>query len=200
MNLPQLLLEATKVLQLLKLTQLLLCKRTNHRTCDHADFMSFMDINQYHTGQGESSSRSRPSRLAIPFPSCIHCGYNDYQSNDCVYYFICEICGRKRESLQAKKVESFKASKTESSSALKSKTPTKRISTSDDAEDVAAVECCANILWIKSHLTDYDIIYEKRVDIFIKPLDKPSFKRLIDELGMLNIDSKPEASVLTKEN
>ncbi|GJW35236.1 hypothetical protein Tco_0058156 [Tanacetum coccineum] len=47
----------------------------------------------YHTGQGESSSRSRPSRPAIPFPSCIHCGYNDHKSDDCVYYSICEICG-----------------------------------------------------------------------------------------------------------
>ncbi|GJS12188.1 retrovirus-related pol polyprotein from transposon TNT 1-94 [Tanacetum coccineum] len=42
---------------------------------------------------GESSSRSRPSRPAIPFPSCIHCGYNDHKSDDCVYYPICEICG-----------------------------------------------------------------------------------------------------------
>ncbi|GKE28441.1 hypothetical protein Tco_1443825 [Tanacetum coccineum] len=69
------------------------CKRTNHRTCDHAEFMSSMNINQYHTGQGESSSRSRPSRPAISFPSCIHCGYNDHKFDDCVYYPICELCG-----------------------------------------------------------------------------------------------------------
>ncbi|GJY38877.1 retrovirus-related pol polyprotein from transposon TNT 1-94 [Tanacetum coccineum] len=95
-----------------------------------------------------------------------------------------------------------------------------RKSTLAKAEDVVVAGCCANILWIKSHLTDYDIIYEKiknhtlkrdiefhfiptqyqLADILIKLLDKPSFKRLIDELGMLNIDSKPEASVLTKEN
>ncbi|GKC78041.1 hypothetical protein Tco_1128815 [Tanacetum coccineum] len=68
-------------------------KRTNHRTCDHAEFMSSININQYHSGQGESSSRSRPSRPAIPFPSCIHCGYNDHKSDDCVYYPICEIYG-----------------------------------------------------------------------------------------------------------
>ncbi|GJS54454.1 hypothetical protein Tco_0627816 [Tanacetum coccineum] len=37
-------------------------------------------------------------------------------------------------------------------------------------------------------------------DIFTKPLDEPTFKRLIAELGMMNIDSKPEASVLTEEN
>ncbi|GJS33935.1 hypothetical protein Tco_0532317 [Tanacetum coccineum] len=37
-------------------------------------------------------------------------------------------------------------------------------------------------------------------DIFTKPLDEPTFKRLIVELGMLNIDSKLEASVLLEEN
>ncbi|GKC95638.1 hypothetical protein Tco_1161080, partial [Tanacetum coccineum] len=138
----------------------------------------------------------------------------------------------KREAIQAKKVESFKASKTESSSALRSKTPTKRLwlcvnkqqsvaMFSAEAEDIAATGCCTNILWIKSQLTGYAIIYEKvpitiqfytkktklidvrsriilskgdiefhfiptqyqLVDIFIKLLDKPSFKRLIDELG-----------------
>ncbi|GJZ10911.1 retrovirus-related pol polyprotein from transposon TNT 1-94 [Tanacetum coccineum] len=42
---------------------------------------------------GESSSRSRPTRPAIPFPSCIHYGYSDHKSDDCVYYPICKICG-----------------------------------------------------------------------------------------------------------
>ncbi|GJS29291.1 retrovirus-related pol polyprotein from transposon TNT 1-94 [Tanacetum coccineum] len=103
------------------------------------------------------------------------------------------------------------------------------------AEYVAVVGCCANILWIKSQLTDCDIIYEKvpifydntstiaisnnlvlhsrtkhidiryhfirdhilkgdielhfiptqyqLADIFTKPLDEPTFKRLIVELG-----------------
>ncbi|GJT77824.1 hypothetical protein Tco_1044549 [Tanacetum coccineum] len=123
---------------------------------------------------------------------------------------------------------------------------------SAEAKYVAAASYCANILWMKSQLTDYDIIYEKvpifcdntsaiaisnnpvlhsrtkhidiryhfirdrilkgdielhfiptqyqLADIFTKPLDEPTFKRLIVELGMLNIDSKPEASALTKEN
>ncbi|GJX28648.1 hypothetical protein Tco_0236727 [Tanacetum coccineum] len=62
---------------------------------------------------------------------------------------------------------------------------------STEDEDIGVVGCYAIILWIISQLTDYDIIYEK---------DKPSFKRFIVELGMLNIDSKPEASVLTEEN
>nr|GEU69121.1 hypothetical protein [Tanacetum cinerariifolium] len=37
-------------------------------------------------------------------------------------------------------------------------------------------------------------------DIFTKTLDEPNFKRLSVELGMLNINSKPEASVLPEEN
>ncbi|GJT37736.1 hypothetical protein Tco_0937601 [Tanacetum coccineum] len=69
------------------------CKRTNHRTCDHAEFMSSMNANQHHTSQSESSSRSRPSRPSVSFPSCIHCGYNDHHSNDYLYYPNCEICG-----------------------------------------------------------------------------------------------------------
>ncbi|GJU55298.1 retrovirus-related pol polyprotein from transposon TNT 1-94 [Tanacetum coccineum] len=95
-----------------------------------------------------------------------------------------------------------------------------------EAEYVVAAGCCVNILWMKSQLTDYDIIYEKvpilcddpnhilkgdielhyiptqyqLTDIFTKPLDEPTFKRLIVELGMLNVDSKPEPSVLTEEN
>ncbi|GKD57845.1 hypothetical protein Tco_1291232, partial [Tanacetum coccineum] len=48
---------------------------------------------QHHTGQGESSLRSTPSRPVIPFPSCIPCRYNDHQSDDCVYYPRCELCG-----------------------------------------------------------------------------------------------------------
>ncbi|GJU08521.1 hypothetical protein Tco_1124951 [Tanacetum coccineum] len=111
------------------------CKRTNHKTCDHVEFMSSMNINQYHTVK----CVSLPSRSGLfrgqenPFPSCIHCGYNYHKSDDCVYYPICEICGSydhdtqwKIEALQAKKTESFKASKTESLSDLRSKTPTKR--------------------------------------------------------------------------
>ncbi|GJW95582.1 retrovirus-related pol polyprotein from transposon TNT 1-94 [Tanacetum coccineum] len=124
--------------------------------------------------------------------------------------------------------------------------------TSAKAEYVVVVGCCANILWMKSQLTDYDIIYEKvpifcdntsaiaisnnlvmhsrtkhidiryhfirdhvlkrdiklhfiptqyqLADIFTKPLEEPTFKRLIVELGMLNIDSKSEASALPEEN
>ncbi|GJY67876.1 hypothetical protein Tco_0470858 [Tanacetum coccineum] len=69
------------------------CKRTNHRTCGHAEFMSPMNANQHHTSQDESSSRSRPSRPSVSFSSYIHCRYNDHHSNDFLYYPTCEIYG-----------------------------------------------------------------------------------------------------------
>ncbi|GJY00660.1 retrovirus-related pol polyprotein from transposon TNT 1-94 [Tanacetum coccineum] len=86
----------------------------------------------------------------------------------------CQLLGGKLACMSAKKQQSIAMS-------------------SAEAEYVVADRCCANILWMKSQLTDYDIIYEK-------PLDEPTFKRLIVELGMLNIDSKPEPSALTEEN
>ncbi|GJX28308.1 hypothetical protein Tco_0236387 [Tanacetum coccineum] len=81
---------------------------------------------------------------------------------------------------------------------------------SAEAEYVDATRCCANILWMKSQLTDYDIIYEKisfirdhilkgdielhftptqyqLADIFTKPLDEPTFNRLIVELGFCRL-------------
>ncbi|GJX39369.1 retrovirus-related pol polyprotein from transposon TNT 1-94 [Tanacetum coccineum] len=71
---------------------------------------------------------------------------------------------------------------------------------SADAEYVVTARCYANTLWMKSQLTDYDIIYERYhilkrdielhfiptqyqlADIFTKPLDEQTFKRLIVEL------------------
>ncbi|GKB88923.1 hypothetical protein Tco_0961195 [Tanacetum coccineum] len=111
--------------------------------------------------------------------NCELCRQNNHLSENCYEVLFCK---KKREALQAKKVKSFKASKTESSSALRSKTPTKRYLNgtpslglqypkrsdkhqsvamfSTEVEDIAAVGCYAIILWIKSQLTDYDIIYE----------------------------------------
>ncbi|GJZ60880.1 hypothetical protein Tco_0617017 [Tanacetum coccineum] len=60
--------------------------------------------------------------------------------------------------------------------------------------------------FIRDHVLKRDIelhfipIQYQLADIFTKPLDEPTFKRLIIELGMLNIDSKSEASKLPKEN
>ncbi|GJY45180.1 retrovirus-related pol polyprotein from transposon TNT 1-94 [Tanacetum coccineum] len=56
-----------------------------------AEYVSLSTLSASY-GQSESSSRSRPSRPSVSFPSCIHCGYNDHHSNDCLYYPTCEIC------------------------------------------------------------------------------------------------------------
>ncbi|GJX59647.1 retrovirus-related pol polyprotein from transposon TNT 1-94 [Tanacetum coccineum] len=81
------------------------------------------------------------------------------------------------------------------------------------AEYVDVARYCANILWMKSQLSSYDIVYEKRsyhkrghelhfiptqyqlIDIFTKPLDEPTFKRLIVELG-----TKPRAKTGRRKN
>ncbi|GJX78323.1 retrovirus-related pol polyprotein from transposon TNT 1-94 [Tanacetum coccineum] len=59
---------------------------------------------------------------------------------------------------------------------------------SNKDEYVDAAWCCANILWIKSQLSDYDIHYKMLADISTKPLDEHTSTRLKAELGMLNID------------
>ncbi|GJT11576.1 hypothetical protein Tco_0858618 [Tanacetum coccineum] len=174
--------------------------------------------------------------LGMWYPKCLGFGLKGYSNSDYVGCNIdrkstsgaCQLLGGKLMCWSAKKQQSVAMSLAE-------------------AEYIAAVGFCANILWMKSQLTDYDIIYEKVPifcdnnsaiampnnpvlhsrtkhidiryhffrdhilkgdieihfiptryqlgDIFTKPLDEPTFKRLIVELGMLNIDSKPEASL-----
>ncbi|GKE37931.1 hypothetical protein Tco_1461336, partial [Tanacetum coccineum] len=76
--------------------KVLFCKkyeRTDHRTYDYVKYMSTMNMTQHLKSQGGSSSRSKTSRPSKPFPPCIHCGFNDHLSDDCVNYLICDICG-----------------------------------------------------------------------------------------------------------
>ncbi|GKE19342.1 retrovirus-related pol polyprotein from transposon TNT 1-94, partial [Tanacetum coccineum] len=69
-------------------------ERTDHRTCDHAEYMSTMNMSQHLKSQGGSFSRSRTPRPSKHFfPLCIHCGFIDHLSDDCVNYPICDICG-----------------------------------------------------------------------------------------------------------
>ncbi|GJV93194.1 retrovirus-related pol polyprotein from transposon TNT 1-94 [Tanacetum coccineum] len=74
---------------------------------------------------------------------------------------------------------------------------------SAEAEYVAAAGCCAQVLWIKSQLADYDVLYDK-VPIFCdntsaiaisnNPVLHSRTKhidiRLVAELGMLNIEKQ----------
>ncbi|GJZ76108.1 retrovirus-related pol polyprotein from transposon TNT 1-94, partial [Tanacetum coccineum] len=70
------------------------CERTDHRTCDHAEYISTMNMSQHLKSLGRSSSRSkipRPSKRF--FPPCIHYGCIDHLSNECLYYPVCRLCG-----------------------------------------------------------------------------------------------------------
>ncbi|GJU09601.1 retrovirus-related pol polyprotein from transposon TNT 1-94 [Tanacetum coccineum] len=77
--------------------KVLFCKkyeRTDHRTYDHVEYMSTVNMSQHLKSQGGSSSRSRTPRPSKHFfPPCIHCGFNDHIFDDCVNYPICDICG-----------------------------------------------------------------------------------------------------------
>ncbi|GJS83864.1 retrovirus-related pol polyprotein from transposon TNT 1-94 [Tanacetum coccineum] len=68
-------------------------ERTYHRTRDHAEYMSTMNMSQHLKCQGGSYLRFRIPRPSKHFfPPCIHCRFNDHLSDDCVNYPICDIC------------------------------------------------------------------------------------------------------------
>ncbi|GJU51904.1 retrovirus-related pol polyprotein from transposon TNT 1-94 [Tanacetum coccineum] len=73
---------------------LAICERTDHRTCDHAKYISTMNMSQHLKNLGRSSSRShipRPSkRFFLP---CIHCRCIDHLSDECLYYPVYRLCG-----------------------------------------------------------------------------------------------------------
>ncbi|GJW75500.1 retrovirus-related pol polyprotein from transposon TNT 1-94 [Tanacetum coccineum] len=125
---------------------LAICERTDHRTYDHAEYMSTMNMSQHLKGQGGSSSRSRIPRPSKHFfPPCIHYRIIFLRRgikprNPQHVMKSCETCGstvhtttdhndiewfRRGKALQDKKVEALKSTKAESSDANRSKTPTK---------------------------------------------------------------------------
>ncbi|GJU22815.1 hypothetical protein Tco_1156157 [Tanacetum coccineum] len=70
------------------------CERTDHRTCDHVDYISIKNMSQHLKSLGRSSSKPKNPRPSKHFfPPCIHCGFSDHLSDDCVNYPICDICG-----------------------------------------------------------------------------------------------------------
>ncbi|GKE80194.1 hypothetical protein Tco_1550194, partial [Tanacetum coccineum] len=118
----------------------------------------------------------------------------DIQFSTCLCARCCQILGGKLVCWSAKKQSSMAMS-------------------SAEAEYVVAARCCAQVLWIKSQLANYDVLYDKvhfirdyilkgdielhfvptelqLADIFTKPLAEPSFTRLVAELGMLNIEKE----------
>ncbi|GJW90867.1 hypothetical protein Tco_0168420 [Tanacetum coccineum] len=118
--------------------------------------------------------------LGLLYPKCLGFDLKGYSDSDYAGYNMdkkstlgaCQLLGGKLVCWSAKKQQSVAISLAE-------------------AEYVAA----AGDIELHFNPTQYQV-----ADIFTKLLDEPTFKRLIVELGMLNIDSKPEASVLTEEN
>ncbi|GKD53311.1 hypothetical protein Tco_1286698 [Tanacetum coccineum] len=121
------------------------CTRTDHRTCDHAEFMSSMKVHQHHTAKSDD---------CVYYPTCELCGSYDHDTHGHNKIISLkrgikprnpqrvtknyEICSsnvhtttdhndiewfRKRKAPQAKKAKTLKTSRSESS---RSKTPTKR--------------------------------------------------------------------------
>ncbi|GJT09918.1 retrovirus-related pol polyprotein from transposon TNT 1-94 [Tanacetum coccineum] len=135
---------------------LAICERTDHRTCDHAEYISTMNMSQHLKSLGIMFSRPnipRPSKRF--FPPCIHYGGINHLSNECLYYPI--SCGspnhtttdhydiewfKRGEALQDKKVEALKSTRAESSNANRSKTPTKS-------------GCSRHMTGVKSYLHKY---------------------------------------------
>ncbi|GKB04089.1 retrovirus-related pol polyprotein from transposon TNT 1-94 [Tanacetum coccineum] len=92
--------------------------------------------------------------LSLWYPKCLGFDLKGYSDSDYAGCNMdrkstsgaCQLLGGKLVCWSAKKQQSVAMSSTE-------------------AEYIAVAGCCANILWMKSQLTDYDIIYEK-VPIF----------------------------------
>ncbi|GJS01106.1 retrovirus-related pol polyprotein from transposon TNT 1-94 [Tanacetum coccineum] len=68
-------------------------ERTDHRTCDHAEYISTKNMSQHLKSLGRSSRPKNPRPSKHFFLSCIHCGFSNHLSDDCVSYPICDICG-----------------------------------------------------------------------------------------------------------
>ncbi|GJZ86121.1 hypothetical protein Tco_0657731, partial [Tanacetum coccineum] len=101
------------------------CERTDHRTCDHAEYISTMNMSQHLKSLGRMSSRPnipRPSKRL--FPPCIYCGAYGSPNHTTTNHYDIEWFKRD-EALQAKKAEALKSTRAESSNANRSKTLTK---------------------------------------------------------------------------
>ncbi|GKB71025.1 retrovirus-related pol polyprotein from transposon TNT 1-94 [Tanacetum coccineum] len=131
--------DKTKKLFKLQTVHQLMCERTDHGTCDHAEFISTINMSQHLKVWVEClQDLTSQDHQNASFPPCIHCGGIDYLSNECLYYPI--SCGspnhtttdhydiewfKRCEARQAKKDEALKSTRAESSNANRSKTPTK---------------------------------------------------------------------------
>ncbi|GJT42852.1 retrovirus-related pol polyprotein from transposon TNT 1-94 [Tanacetum coccineum] len=108
------------------------CERTDHRTCDHAEYISTMNM---------IISLEREINLRNPqhaFKRCEACGSSTHTTTD--HYDIEWF--KRGEALQAKKAKALKSTRVESSNANRSKTPTKS-------------GCLRHMTGVKSYLHKY---------------------------------------------
>ncbi|GJV52865.1 hypothetical protein Tco_1448606 [Tanacetum coccineum] len=102
---------------------LAICERTDHRTCDHAEYISTMNMSQHLKSLGRMSSRPnipRPSKRF--FPPCIHCGACGSPNHTTTDHYDIEWF-KKGKALQAKKAEALKSTRDESSNAIRPRLP-----------------------------------------------------------------------------
>nr|GEV68947.1 hypothetical protein [Tanacetum cinerariifolium] len=70
------------------------CEKTDHKTCDHVEYISTMNMSQHLESLGRASSRSKIPRLSKRFfLPWTHYGCIDHLSNKCLYYPLCGLCG-----------------------------------------------------------------------------------------------------------
>ncbi|GJU95178.1 hypothetical protein Tco_1319934 [Tanacetum coccineum] len=77
---------------------------------------------------------------------------------------------------------------------------------STEAEYIALSGCCAQILWMRSQLTDYGFVFNKiplteyqLADIFTKALPRERLAFLIDKLGLKSMSPKTLKSLADEE-
>ncbi|GKE39005.1 hypothetical protein Tco_1462410 [Tanacetum coccineum] len=77
---------------------------------------------------------------------------------------------------------------------------------STEAEYIALSGCCAQILWMRSQLTDYGLkfnkipLYYESKNIFTKPLPRERFEFLIEKLGMKSMSPETLKSLAEEED
>ena len=71
----------------------MICQKEDHRTSDHQVYTSSLrNTAQYKAHAFKYASGSKQFK-AKPFTPCIHCGFNDHLSDDCLMNPCCDMCG-----------------------------------------------------------------------------------------------------------
>ncbi|GJW23756.1 hypothetical protein Tco_0034378 [Tanacetum coccineum] len=105
--------KGNKSLQLQKLTKLMLCERTDHRTCDHAEYISTINMSRHLKSLEREINLRNPQHAFKRYESC---GSSTHTTTD--HYDIEWF--KRGEALQAKKAEALKSTRLNQSNANRS--------------------------------------------------------------------------------